>query len=44
MVVYLTLFSGTTIEVPIQGSDDDTDRPQTIVNIWKDLLILHKLQ
>ena len=25
--VYLTLFSGASIDIPIQGSDDETDRP-----------------
>ena len=24
---YLTLFSGASIDIPIQGSDDETDRP-----------------
>ena len=32
-VVYVTLFSGAAIEVLIQGLDDETDRPQTIVDI-----------
>ena len=36
-VAYFTLFFGTVVEVPIQGSDDETDRPQAIVNIWEDL-------
>ena len=37
---YLTLFSGAAVEVPIQGSDDKTDRPQAIADIWEDLPIL----
>ena len=41
---YLTLFFGATVEVLIQGSDDETDQPQVIANIWEDLPILHKLQ
>ena len=42
--VYLTLFSSTVLEVPIRGSDDETDRPQAIADIWEDLPVLHKLQ
>ena len=42
--VYLTLFSSAAVEVPIHGSDDETDRPQVIWDIWKDLPVLHKLQ
>ena len=30
---YLTLFSGAVVEVPIQGSDDEYDRPQAIADI-----------
>ena len=41
---YLTLFSSAAVEVPIQGSDDETDRPQAIADIWEDLPVLHKLQ
>jgi hypothetical protein len=41
---YLTLFSSAAVKVPIQGSDDETDRPQAIADIWEDLPILHKLQ
>ena len=41
---YLTLFSGASVEIPIQGSDDETDRPQAIADIWEDLPVLHKLQ
>jgi hypothetical protein len=41
---YLTLFSSAIVEVPIQGSDDETDRPQAIADIWEDLFVLHKLQ
>jgi hypothetical protein len=43
-VAYLTLFFGPTIEVPNQGSDDENDRPQTIVDMWEDPLELHNLQ
>jgi transposase InsO family protein len=43
-LAYLTLFSGSVAEVPIHGSDDETDRPQAIVDIWEDLPVLHKLQ
>jgi hypothetical protein len=32
------------VEVPIQISDDETDRPQTITNIWEDISVLHKFQ
>ena len=32
-VAYLTLFSGATVKVPIQGSDDETDRLQAIADI-----------
>ena len=42
--VYLTLFSGAAVEVPIQGSDNDITQSQAIVDIWEDLLVLHKLQ
>ena len=38
---YLTLFFGAVVEVSIQGSDDETDRPQVIVDIWEDLPVLH---
>ena len=41
---YLILFFGVVIELPIQGSDDETDRPQAIADIWEDLPVLHKLQ
>ena len=44
MAVYLTLFFGAAVEVPIQGADDKIDRPQAIINIWEDLLVLDKLQ
>ena len=44
VVVYLILFFKTSVEVLIQGSDDETNRPQAIADIWKDLLVLHKLQ
>ena len=43
-VAYLTLFYGSIVEVQIQGSDDDTDPPQAITDIWEDLPVLHKLQ
>ena len=43
-VTYLTLFSGSSVEILIQGSDDETDRPQAIEDIWEELPILHKLQ
>ena len=43
VATYLTLFSSVVVEVPIQGSDDETDRPQAIANIWEDLPILYKL-
>ena len=33
MIAYLNLFSGATVEVPIQGSNDETDRPQAIADI-----------
>ena len=42
--IYLTLFFGAAVEVPIQGSDNETDLPQAIADIWEDLSILHKLQ
>ena len=32
------------VKVPIQSSDDKTNRPQAIVDIWEVLSILHKLQ
>ena len=41
---YLTLFSTTTVEILILGSDNETNRPQINANIWEDLPILHKLQ
>ena len=41
---YLTLCSGVVVEVPIQGSDDKTNRPQVIADIWEDLVVLQKLQ
>ena len=41
---YVTLFYGATIEVPMQSSDDETNRLQAIADIWEDLLVLHKLQ
>ena len=41
---YLTLFYGAVVEVPIQGSDDKTDQPQAIADIWEDLPVLHKSQ
>ena len=31
--VYLILFSGASVEIPIQGSNDETDRPQAIADI-----------
>ena len=43
-LAYLTLFFGPVVEVSIQGSDDEIDRPQTIANIWEDLPVLHKFQ
>ena len=43
-VVYLILFSSAAVEVPIQGSDNEIDRPQAIADIWEDLPVLHKLQ
>ena len=42
--VYRTLFCGAAIEVSTQGSNDETDRPQAIANIWEDFPISHKLQ
>ena len=44
VAVYLTLFCGAAIEVPMQGLDDETNRPQAIADIWEDLPVLHKLQ
>ena len=44
VAAYLTLYSSTAVEVPIHGSDDVTDRPQAIADIWEDLPVLHKLQ
>jgi hypothetical protein len=41
---FFTLFFSTVVEVSIHGSDDETDRPQAIVDIWEDLPVLHKLQ
>ena len=43
-VAYLILFSRADVGVPIQGSDDETDRPQAITDIWEDFPILQKLQ
>ena len=40
----LTLFSGATIEVLIQSSDDETNRPEAIADIWEHLPVLYKLQ
>jgi hypothetical protein len=42
-VACVTLFSGTTVKVPIQSSDDETNRPQAIANIHEDLPVLHNL-
>ena len=39
---YLTLFYGVAVEVSIQGSDDETNQPQAIADIWEDLPVLHK--
>ena len=36
-------FSNVAVEVLIHGSDDETDRPQAIGDIWEDLSVLHKL-
>ena len=44
VAAYLILFSGASVEIPIQSSDDETDRPQAIVDIWEDLPVLHKFQ
>ena len=44
VAAYLTLFFGIVVEVPIRGSDDETDQPKGIVDIWEDLHVLHKLQ
>ena len=41
---YFTLFFGADVEVPIQGSDDETDQPQAIADILEDLPVLQKLQ
>ena len=43
-VAYLIFYVGVSFEVLIHGLDDGIDRPQTIADIWEDLLILHKLQ
>lgn len=44
VVVYFILFFGFDYEVPIQGFDDEIDRPQVILDTWEDIPILHKLQ
>ena len=38
VVAYLTLFSGASIDIWIQGLDDEIYRPQATTDIWKDLL------
>ena len=43
-VAYPTLFSSASVEILIHGSDDESDRPQAIADIWKDLPVLHELQ
>ena len=43
-IVYLTLSFGAAIEIPIYGSNDETHRPQAIVDIYEDSPVLHKLQ
>ena len=44
-VAYLTLFyfSNAVVEVPMQGSDYEIDRPQAIADIWEDLSVLHNI-
>jgi hypothetical protein len=42
--VYLILFFGSVVKVPIHDSDDGTNRPQAIADIWEDFPMLHKHQ
>ena len=43
-ITYLTLFFGSFVEVSIHGSNDATNRPQFIADIWDDFPVLYKLQ
>ena len=38
------MFFGVVVKVSIQGSNDKTNRPQAIADIWEDLPVLQKLQ